>query len=161
MNKSVYVIVIAALFVASLTFYLSKADRQSVADGQGACTLEARLCPDGSSVGRVGPSCNFAACPPVGVALDESVTFGGTDIVPRRVVEDSRCPVDATCTWAGTFLAEVAITSPDTDVDEVRQLSIGDTIVTSFGTVVLDSVAPPPTTGGIADSDYELIFVEE
>lgn len=27
------------------------------------CTLEARVCPDGSSVGRVAPSCEFAACP--------------------------------------------------------------------------------------------------
>lgn len=29
----------------------------------GACTLEAKLCPDGSGVGRVGPSCAFAPCP--------------------------------------------------------------------------------------------------
>lgn len=31
------------------------------------CTLEAKLCPDGSSVGRVPPSCAFAACPLVNV----------------------------------------------------------------------------------------------
>lgn len=28
-----------------------------------ACTLEAKLCPDGSSVGRTGPDCAFSACP--------------------------------------------------------------------------------------------------
>jgi len=28
-----------------------------------ACTMEARVCPDGSSVGRVGVNCAFAACP--------------------------------------------------------------------------------------------------
>lgn len=28
-----------------------------------ACTEEAKLCPDGSSVGREGPDCEFAACP--------------------------------------------------------------------------------------------------
>lgn len=28
-----------------------------------ACTLEAKICPDGSTVGRVGPSCEFEACP--------------------------------------------------------------------------------------------------
>jgi hypothetical protein len=27
------------------------------------CTTEAKVCPDGSSVGRVGPNCEFAACP--------------------------------------------------------------------------------------------------
>jgi len=30
---------------------------------QTQCTLEAKQCPDGSSVGRMGPSCQFAACP--------------------------------------------------------------------------------------------------
>ena len=28
-----------------------------------ACTQEAKICPDGSSVGRTGPKCEFAACP--------------------------------------------------------------------------------------------------
>ncbi len=30
---------------------------------QVACTEEAKLCPDGSAVGRVGPNCEFAPCP--------------------------------------------------------------------------------------------------
>ncbi len=30
-----------------------------------ACTADAMMCPDGSSVGRVGPNCEFAACPSV------------------------------------------------------------------------------------------------
>lgn len=28
-----------------------------------ACTMEAKICPDGSSVGRTGPKCEFAPCP--------------------------------------------------------------------------------------------------
>lgn len=28
-----------------------------------ACTLEAKMCPDGSAVGRTGPNCEFSACP--------------------------------------------------------------------------------------------------
>jgi len=31
--------------------------------GPVACTMEAKLCPDGSAVGRTGPNCEFAACP--------------------------------------------------------------------------------------------------
>lgn len=32
--------------------------------GQGqACTDDAKICPDGSSVGRTGPNCEFAPCP--------------------------------------------------------------------------------------------------
>ncbi len=30
---------------------------------QPVCTMEAKLCPDGSFVGRTGPNCEFAACP--------------------------------------------------------------------------------------------------
>lgn len=29
----------------------------------GVCTMDAMQCPDGSYVGRVPPSCNFAPCP--------------------------------------------------------------------------------------------------
>jgi hypothetical protein len=28
-----------------------------------ACTMEAKICPDGSSVGRTGPNCEFTLCP--------------------------------------------------------------------------------------------------
>ncbi|MBP9856194.1 MAG: hypothetical protein KBC48_02750 [Candidatus Pacebacteria bacterium] len=28
-----------------------------------ACTMEAKICPDGSAVGRTGPKCEFAQCP--------------------------------------------------------------------------------------------------
>ncbi len=31
--------------------------------GQTACTQEAKLCPDGSYVGRTGPNCEFTKCP--------------------------------------------------------------------------------------------------
>lgn len=27
------------------------------------CSMEAKICPDGSSVGREGPKCEFKACP--------------------------------------------------------------------------------------------------
>ncbi|MBU3901639.1 hypothetical protein KKF25_03270, partial [Patescibacteria group bacterium] len=36
--------------------------------GQKACTMEAKLCPDGSSVGRTGPNCEFAKCDSVFVS---------------------------------------------------------------------------------------------
>jgi hypothetical protein len=30
-----------------------------------ACTADAKICPDGSSVGRIAPNCEFASCPDV------------------------------------------------------------------------------------------------
>jgi hypothetical protein len=32
-------------------------------NGAEACTLEAKICPDGSAVGRTLPGCEFEACP--------------------------------------------------------------------------------------------------
>ncbi len=41
-----------------------------------ACTMEAKLCPDGSYVGRIGPKCEFAECPsPINIG---SGTLNGT-----------------------------------------------------------------------------------
>lgn len=43
-----------------------------------ACTQEARSCPDGSSVGRIPPRCEFATCP-----------SGGTPLPPEEVIDIS------------------------------------------------------------------------
>ena len=40
-------------------------------DKTNACTAEALLCPDGSSVGRSGPQCTFSACPSEGTLTGE------------------------------------------------------------------------------------------
>ena len=41
--------------------------------GQVACTMDAKMCPDGSFVGRVAPDCAFAACPDSPPANDDTV----------------------------------------------------------------------------------------
>lgn len=35
------------------------------ANNSTACTAEAKICPDGSAVGRTGPNCDFAPCPQI------------------------------------------------------------------------------------------------
>lgn len=49
--------------------------------GAVACTMEAKICPDGSAVGRSGPNCEFAECPAANLANPASVNCqqkGGT-----------------------------------------------------------------------------------
>lgn len=41
-----------------------------------ACTEEAKICPDGSAVGRQGPNCEFAPCPPANYTLYGKITIG-------------------------------------------------------------------------------------
>lgn len=48
-----------------------------------ACTLDAKICPDGSSVGRTPPSCEFAPCPTSTPASETEVTAGGVLSFPR------------------------------------------------------------------------------
>ncbi|MCX6776958.1 MAG: serpin family protein [Candidatus Micrarchaeota archaeon] len=54
-----------------------------------ACTEEAKLCPDGTAVGRVGPNCEFAPCPNVTNCQNYSV-----DKCPSQCVV---CPPCAVC----------------------------------------------------------------
>lgn len=63
-NKWIIFTVLAlALLFATLFggYFLGAASKPKAV----ACTQEAKLCPDGSSVGRTGPKCEFTKCPTV------------------------------------------------------------------------------------------------
>lgn len=49
-------------------------------EGAVACTMDAKLCPDGSSVGRVAPNCEFALCPGEGDDSLEMQSFTHTTL---------------------------------------------------------------------------------
>lgn len=38
-------------------------EKPSLKPNEVMCTMDAKICPDGSSVGRVAPTCEFAECP--------------------------------------------------------------------------------------------------
>lgn len=57
---SIFVLVIVGLcwWGLRLAPFVAKNSNTSV-----ACSEEAKICPDGSAVGRTGPNCEFEACP--------------------------------------------------------------------------------------------------
>jgi hypothetical protein len=55
-----------------------------------ACTADAKLCPDGSSVGRVAPDCEFAPCPD-GCACPEGYRKDGDACNPECYYSTPRC----------------------------------------------------------------------
>ncbi|MFA6177425.1 MAG: hypothetical protein WC694_00835 [Candidatus Paceibacterota bacterium] len=61
-----------------------------------ACTMEAKLCGDGSYVGRSGPNCDFTACPEITTPSNN----GSQSILPYKsgvkgkVVLGPTCPVE-------------------------------------------------------------------
>jgi hypothetical protein len=40
------------------------------------CTMDAKMCPDGSYVGRTGPKCEFAPCPSASIQTYSNDTYG-------------------------------------------------------------------------------------
>lgn len=86
------ILLIFVVIASVLGAYWFVASRPQM-DEQISCTQEAKLCPNGSAVGRTGPNCEFAACPKV---------FGGDDnqgILPYKsgvsgvVTRGPVCPV--------------------------------------------------------------------
>lgn len=55
--------IIALAIVAVVGFGVAWELMKDGAPPRVQCTLEAKLCPDGSAVGRTGPNCEFAECP--------------------------------------------------------------------------------------------------
>lgn len=43
------------------------------------------------------------------VALGQSVKVGDVTVTPLSVVEDSRCPIDARCVWAGRLVVRTQV----------------------------------------------------
>jgi len=75
MNQKGFAPIVIALIVLILAgiggtgyYLLSKQSPK-----QTACTQEAKICPDGSSVGRAGPNCEFAVCPEA--KIDETANW--------------------------------------------------------------------------------------
>ena len=56
-----------------------------------ACTMEAKLCPDGSYVSRTGPNCEFATCPAaINSGIQGKVLLGPTCPV-ERIPPEPQC----------------------------------------------------------------------
>ena len=55
------------LFMAGYTLGQRQSVQNSVVPEPGddmvICTMDAKICPDGTAVGRTGPNCEFAPCP--------------------------------------------------------------------------------------------------
>lgn len=79
-----------------------------------ACTKEAKVCPDGSTVGREGPNCEFAACPDDVVCTDDAMECPDGTWVGRSgpdcefVCETVACPADAKMCADGTYVSRQA-----------------------------------------------------
>lgn len=76
-----------------------------------ACTMEAKLCPDGSYVGRTGPNCEFTECPAINPPDVELSGIRGIALLgPMCPVE--RIPPDPQCADR-PYKTDLVVTSAD------------------------------------------------
>lgn len=127
------------------------------------CNADAKICPDGSSVGRTGPKCEFAACPPADAKEGTVTTFlGGSattlnvTLNPRVVISDSRCPQGVQCIWAGTVEVKTAMSTQVAHGEQT--LKLGEPVVFGDFTVTFTAVTPTKTQDKISDSSYRFTF---
>ncbi len=82
-----------------------------------------------------------------------SVAGEGVSVRFIGVTEDSRCPVDVTCIWAGEVKIQFAVRV--SKVDSQMTIREGDSAVTGVYRVTLLRVEPrPASTGRVAPDDY-------
>jgi hypothetical protein len=97
MHKSTIIGLGVIVLIAIIAFVIQHMVKSAIIqEGPVACTMEAKMCPDGSAVGRSGPDCQFAPCP--GDSFLDCIAAGypAMESFPRQ------------CRWLnGTTVAEV------------------------------------------------------
>src|SRR3989344_9069321 len=88
MTNKFYLLAVLALILfitasAGAYFYFWQTSKEQI-----ACTMEARLCSDGSYVSRTGPNCEFSACPGIKPEVKEE------GIIQGKVTVGPICPVE-------------------------------------------------------------------
>ncbi len=87
------------------------------------------------------------------VRLGQRVNLGGPRVTPLRVLEDSRCPMEARCVWAGRVRLEVRIELRSGTT--VRELASDQPLQIANGHLELLGTMPPKSTQRtIAPGDY-------
>lgn len=83
MKKNIIIVIIITLLVVFFGFLIYETEFADDVTPP-ACTMEAKLCPDGSTVGRSGPNCEFATCPTGGEKPIEKLTEAEALIIAKN-----------------------------------------------------------------------------
>jgi hypothetical protein len=121
--------------------------------------LAAALATAGCAAIPSGPVVANGPAAPAGsvVRLNKPVWTGRLVATPVEVHEDSRCPINARCVWAGRA---VVLTRIDGDGwRETAYLTLGEPHETHGTSLTLTSVEPGRMTGDeVAPGDYRFAF---
>lgn len=91
------------------------------------------------------------------VPIPGGVKVGKLLAVPQVLLEDSRCPMNARCVWAGRVVLSTRIYGPD--FDETVPLVLGEPYATHGTSITLVSVLPEKQAGEeIPAPNYRFAF---
>lgn len=86
--------------------------------------------------------------------LNEVANLDGLTVRPLAVIEDSRCPAQVQCVWAGRVRIRAEVSG-----DGIRELTLGEPVAASGGTLTLVDVRPGKRTPeAIAPREYQFTF---
>jgi hypothetical protein len=93
----------------------------------------------------------------VTLKLNQLATFKNISLRPLSVEEDSRCPSDVQCIWAGTVRVKVEVVSGMGK--SVSILTLGEAFTTEAEVITLTDVLPYSNSKvKITDKDYRFVF---
>lgn len=98
-----------------------------------------------------------AAPPPLSpgpVAIGQAAIFPGVSVRSLALLEDSRCPAQVQCVWAGRIriLAEIAHRGGSEELR--REMVLGEPVAFPDGVLTLVAAAPEPIAGQAIDPRY-------
>lgn len=83
-NKAFVLVFVAAVFILGGLFYIYNPNPDEYKNPNEekpvACAMDAKLCPDGSYVGRSGPNCEFLCPTPTTTPIFEDGTIMESDL---------------------------------------------------------------------------------
>jgi hypothetical protein len=92
--------------------------------------------------------------------IGHTVNVGGPKVTPLAVLEDSRCPMNARCVWAGRVRISTLVDLGSGS--RTHELTLGEPVPVADGTLELVEVRPDKVAGadkpGIAPRDYRFAF---
>lgn len=106
---------------------------------------------DTGSAVQAGPDASFG----------QVATVDGLRIRPVRVVEDSRCPINARCIWAGRMILHVEVDGRG-NRGAGLDLTLGEPVTLGSGRLALVAAEPGRTAGAETDpAAYRFTFAYE
>jgi hypothetical protein len=106
---------------------------------------------------------------PAEIALGQTTTIDKTKITFTAVIEDSRCPTNVQCIWAGRAKVLVTITEKGKDAVE-KEVILGETkpgenadktvLVSNGATIMVSELKPYPKDSNNEVKNYILVLDE-